>query len=358
MAEPTDTPRQLIVWTIAMVVLAIMLVWAAYLARGALMLIYVSGLFAIGFSPLVRIIERQKLLPVGTKRFPRWAAILLIYVTIIGGLAAIARMIVPPLAAQARELSDAAPGMFERAQDYLMAHGVIDHRLTLREAFEHAPGNQTDAIGAAYKTVAGVVGGIFGFITILILTFYMLIDSDAIFTSFLRLVPRGRRVQIAEVSRDITYKVSAWLTGQLLLGTIIGTSAAAGLWIIGVPYFYVLALIAGIGEMIPVIGPILSAIPALAVALTVSPQKALMVLLFFIIQQQFENHVLVPKIMERQVGVRAVGVIIALLIGGSILGIVGAILAVPTAAILQVVVQELGRDDPPVPSSHAHSRRR
>jgi predicted PurR-regulated permease PerM len=103
----------------------------------------------------------------------------------------------------------------------------------------------------------------------------------------------------------------------------------------------VLALIAAVGEMIPVVGPLLSAIPAIIVAFTVSPALALGVAVFFILQQQFENHVLVPKVMERQVGVSAVVVIIALLIGGSLLGIMGAILAVPTAAILQVLYEEL-----------------
>jgi predicted PurR-regulated permease PerM len=135
--------------------------------------------------------------------------------------------------------------------------------------------------------------------------------------------------------------VSAWLAGQLLLAVLIGTTAGLALWLLGVPYFYVLALIAGLGEMIPVVGPILSAIPAVGVALTVSPATALFVGIFFLVQQQIENHVLVPKIMERQVGVSAGIVIIALLVGGSLLGIVGAILAVPTAAILQVVFQEL-----------------
>ena len=108
---------------------------------------------------------------------------------------------------------------------------------------------------------------------------------------------------------------------------------------------YVLALIAGIGEMIPVVGPILSAIPALIVALTVRPTLALFVLVFFILQQQFENHVLVPKIMSRQVGISAVIIIVSLLIGGSLLGIVGAILAVPTAAVLQVLYEELSSDN-------------
>ena len=137
--------------------------------------------------------------------------------------------------------------------------------------------------------------------------------------------------------------MSAWLGGQLMLGAIIGVTSAIGLWLLGIPFFYVLALISGVGEMIPVVGPILAAIPAIAVAATVSIKKVLFVIIFFVVQQQFENHVLVPKVMERQVGVSAVTVIVALLIGGNLLGIVGAILAVPTAAILQVVFSEVSK---------------
>jgi predicted PurR-regulated permease PerM len=159
--------------------------------------------------------------------------------------------------------------------------------------------------------------------------------------TFVRLFPREERGRVEDACLRVSTKVSAWLGGQLLLAAIIGTTAAVGLWLLGIPYFYVLALIAAIGEMIPVVGPLLAAIPAIAVALSVSPAAALFVAIFFIIQQQVENHVLVPKVMERQVGVSAVVVIVALLIGGSLLGIIGAILAVPTAAILQVLFEEL-----------------
>jgi predicted PurR-regulated permease PerM len=147
------------------------------------------------------------------------------------------------------------------------------------------------------------------------------------------------------VSRDITSRVSAWLGGQLLLGGIIGVTATIGLWLIGVPFFFVLGLVCAIGELIPMVGPILSAVPAVAVALTVSPGTALITALFFLAQQQFENHVLVPKVMEHQVGVSSVTVIIALLIGGTLLGIPGALLAVPTAAALQVVFDELTQEE-------------
>lgn len=347
MANTNDSPRSLILWTIAMVVLTVILLWAAYHARNVLLLLYVSCLFAVGFSPLVRLLERQKLLPVGSRRFPRWAAILSIYVIILGSLTVVGIMVVPPLVEQARGLYDELPRLFARGQQYLMDRGIIQHSITMREAVEHAPGAGSDAVGAVVQAITGIVGGVFGLFTILILTFYLLIDAETLFGSFLRLFPRARRARVSALSREITVKLSAWLTGQLLLGGIIGASAALGLWILGIPFFYVLALIAAIGELIPVVGPLIAAVPAIAVALTVSNQKALAVIIFFIVQQQIENHVLVPKIMEKQVGVSAVTVIASLLIGGSLLGIVGAILAVPTAAILMVLFHELTKDEDP-----------
>jgi predicted PurR-regulated permease PerM len=178
-----------------------------------------------------------------------------------------------------------------------------------------APGG--DTVGTVVGAVAGLVGGVFGFVTIIILTFYLLVEAEQLRAAMLRLFPAPRRAKVAALSRDITMKISAWLGGQLLLGGIIGMSTAIGLWLLGVPFFSVLAVIAGVGELIPVVGPILAAVPAIVVALTVSYQKALLVIVFFVLQQQLENHVLVPKIMERQVGVSAVTVIVALLIGGN-----------------------------------------
>jgi predicted PurR-regulated permease PerM len=324
-----------------MAALTLILLWAAYLVRDVLLLLYVSALLAIGFSPIVRLIERQKVLPIGT-RIPRWLAILILYLVIIGALTAVGFMVIPPLVRQSRQLWTALPDMFERAQQFLIAKGILSEHLTLREAAERAPvGGGGDAVGTVLGAVMGVLGGLFGLLTILILTFYLLIDAEALRRDMLRLFPASERARVAAASRDITVKLSAWLGGQLLLGAIIGITSAIGLWALGIPFFYVLALISAIGELIPVVGPILSAIPAVAIASTVSMNKVLLVVIFFIVQQQVENHVLVPKIMERQVGVSAVTVIVALLIGGRLLGIVGAILAVPTAAILQVLLTEL-----------------
>jgi predicted PurR-regulated permease PerM len=340
---------RIVAWSIVMVGVALLLAVALYQVRTVLMLVYVSALLAIGLAPIVRAVERQKLLPVGTRTFPRWLAILTLYLTLLVTVVGLAFAVIPPLVGQGQSLWRRLPDLFARGQQFLIDRGLVDHAFTMSEALQKAPTGMLGAGGDAVTTVVGAVinvaGGVFGVVTILILTFYMLVESDTIFRRFVRLFPIEQRLRIATVSSDITVKVSAWLGGQLLLGAIIGTTATLGLWLLGMPYFFVLGFIAGIGELIPMVGPILSAIPALMVALTVSPSMALGVGVFFLVQQQFENHLLVPKLMERQVGVSAVTVIIALLMGGSLLGIVGALLAVPTAAVLQVIFDELTNDE-------------
>ena len=335
-----DDPRALIRYALAGLAFTVALLWAAFLVRGALLLIYISALVAIGLSPVVTRLERRRLR--GTKPLPRWVAILEVYLLLAVVLVTVTVLVVPPLIDQARAFWTAIPGLLDRAQMWLMDRGLLSHNLSVGEAVQQATGGgSSDAVSAVVVAISGFVGGVFGLLTILILAFYLLLDSRQLFRHFISLVPKAERDRVEDASRRISSKVSAWLAGQLFLGAIIGTTAAIGLKLLGVPYFFVLALIAGLGEMIPVVGPILSAIPAVAVALTVSPATALFVGIFFLAQQQLENHILVPKIMEHQVGVRAGGVIMALLIGGSLLGIVGAILAVPTAAILQVIFQEV-----------------
>jgi predicted PurR-regulated permease PerM len=334
-----DSPRALIRYALAGLALTMALLWALYLTRSALLLIYMSVLVAIGLSPLAAAIERYRL--PGSRRVPRWAAILTIYLCFVAVLVGVGVLVVPPLVTQARELWSALPDMLQRGQQWLIDRGLLTRELSLSEAVERAPGNRGDAVGTVIGAVWGFVGGVFGLITILILAFYVMLDAERFSHTFVRLFPRVEQPRVAEGCRRISTKVSAWLGGQLLLGAIIGSTAALGLFLMGVPYFYVLALLAGIGEMIPIVGPVISAIPAIAVAFTVSPTLAFGVAIFFFLQQQFENHILVPKVMERQVGVSAAAVIVALLIGGTLLGIVGAILAVPSVAIIQVIFEEL-----------------
>ena len=340
MLSDRDYTRRMIqtVLTTAGVAILLAVLWAA---REAVMLVYVSALIAMGFSPLVKLIERPR--PgIGRRRIPRWLAILVIYASIVAAVVLVGLMIIPPLVAQGESLWARLPNEFNRLQAFFIRHKLMTHPITLEEAVQNAPaGSGENAVGTVLVAISSLIGGIFGLITILILTFYLLIEAGAMFEYIVRFVPAGRRDDLAVGARHAVAKVSAWLRAQFVLAGVMGTFSAVGLGLMGVPYFYVIALIAAIGETIPIVGPVIGGITAVGVAITVSPQLAVMVGAYFLVLHQLEANILVPKIMERNVGVSPVAVMIALLIGGALWGLVGAILAIPTVAILSVIVEEL-----------------
>jgi predicted PurR-regulated permease PerM len=222
---------------------------------------------------------------------------------------------------------------------------LISRQLSLAEAVSNVPaGSGSNAVGTVLVALSSFGRGIFAIITIVILSFYFLIEAESMFEYVVRFVPAARRGDWAIAARAAVTKVSAWLGAQFVLAGVMGTFAAIGLGLMGLPYFYVVALVAAIGETIPIVGPIIGGVAAVAVAITVSPKLALMVGGYFFVLHQLEANVLVPKIMEQRVGVSPVAVIVALLVGGSLWGLVGAILAIPSAAILSVVIAEFVGD--------------
>ena len=327
--------------TVTGVAILLAVLWAA---REALMLVYVSALIAMGFSPLVTIIEQPRP-DAGKRRVPRWLAILVIYAAIMAVVVFVGLLVIPPLVAQGSALWAKIPTEFNRLQTFLISHKLLTHRVTLEEAVQNAPsGTGGNAVGTVLVAISSLIGGIFGLITILILTFYLLIEAGAMFEYLVRFVPLGRRGDVATAARQAVSKVSAWLRAQLILAGVMGTFSAVGLGLMGLPYFYVVALIAAIGETIPIVGPVVGGITAVAVAISVSPKLALMVGIYFLVLHQLEVNILVPKIMERSVGVSPVAVMVALLVGGSLMGLAGAVLAIPTAALLSVIVEEIAAE--------------
>ena len=335
--------------TVLTVTLTVIVVAAMWAARAALMLIYVSAIIAMGFSPMVRFADRSRRAG-GEKRVRvrRTLAILMIYVTIIAVFVAVAVTVVPPLADQASQLWDRLPKLFRDFQDFLRRHRLLTQRVTLEQAVQNASaGESGNAVNTVLGAVSSVVGGVFGLVTILILSFYLLVEANALFDYVTRFVPEQSRQRFITVARESVDKVSAWLRAQFILAFVMAAFAGIGLGVMGVPYYYVVALLAAVGETIPIVGPIVAGVTAVAIASTVSTRLAITVGVYFFILHQLEANILVPKIMERRVGVSPVTVIIALLIGVELWGIVGALLAIPTAAILSVIVQELTPDAAP-----------
>ncbi|MBZ5560472.1 MAG: AI-2E family transporter [Acidobacteriia bacterium] len=324
------------VFTVAGVLVLCAALWAA---RDALLLIYVSALLAMGCSPLVHFLEYPR---PNRRGLPRWAAILAVYTAIVGVIVLFGLLVIPPLVAQAVALWDKLPDDFNRLQAFFIRYKLMARPVTLAEAVQSAPsGSGSNAVGTMLVAVSSLIGGVFGLITILILSFYFLIEAHAMAEYFARFVPVARRAAFETASREAVVKVSAWLRAQFILAAVMGTFAAIGLGLMGVPYFYVIALVASFGETIPIVGPVIGGIAAVAVAATVSTKLALIAGGYFVALHQLEANVLVPKIMERRVGVSPVAVMIALLIGGALSGLPGAILAIPTAAILSVVIEEI-----------------
>jgi predicted PurR-regulated permease PerM len=331
--------RRLILWTIAMSLSGIVLLWLLYLLRDVLLIVYLSAVLAFGFSPMVHWIERRPSLARQKRPLPRWLAILALYVMVLGVLATMLAIVLPPFVSQARDLWAHLPVYVERGQRWLVSHRLIAHPLTPMELVASSPDPDvalTHLIGAAET----LIGGVFGFSTILLLSYYMLVEARDMQTGLLHFIQPGRRAQVSRVVGAVTTKVGAWLNGQIVVALISGTSAAIALWLIGVRYFYVLALICGVGELVPVAGPILAAVPAMAVASSLGLQPVVLVATYVALQQFIQNHFVIPKVMQRRVGVSAMTVVVALLVGASLFGVIGALLAVPTAAIVQILVRE------------------
>jgi len=328
--------RQLILFGIAAFFGGGLLLWLLFELRGVLLLLYIGLLLAIGMNPAVQWIEHQ---PLGKHRpLPRWAAVLLLYLALAVVVAVVFAVIVPPIAAQAKSLGQHMPEYLDKAQTFLVSRGWISAESNWKDLFKNqqGPGIAVGVFGA----VKGVIGAVAKIITMLVLVYYVLADARGLQRRFLRLIPHEYRDQAARLIADVATKVGAWLSGQLFLCLVIGTAVSVSLWALGIPFYYILGIIAGIGEAVPVLGPIVTAIPAILVAATVSWKMALLVALLFWGIQSVENNFLVPRVMQRQVGLRTVTVLVALLCGSTLFGFFGALLAVPTAAIIQVVAQE------------------
>lgn len=335
--------HRLAAWWVTALMIGVLALWTLYLARYAFLVIYVAGLLAIGFSPIVRWLERHA--PFTRKgRLPRWVAILILYFGILGTLAIALIIVIPPLIDQATALWAELPALLRRFQLALSSYGIFARGWTMENLLRVVP--TAGAVGGLLLAVQSVVGIIGTVVVLVVLPYYFLIEASTLRAGMLRLFAPERRPGIDRIAGVVTEKVGAWLNGQLILSGTIGVTSSLGLWAMGVPYFYVLGLITAIGEFVPIIGPFVAAIPSVLVAWTVSPHTAVFVIIFFSVQQFVEGNILVPKIMQRQLGVSAWSIVVALVIGSELLGVVGAILAVPTAAIVQVFLQEyLERDE-------------
>jgi predicted PurR-regulated permease PerM len=336
-AEDGESPRELIVFATAVVTATVALMAALFVVRHVVVLLYVCVLLAIGFSPVVRGIEHWYARSASRRRIPRWLVVLLIYAAIIAALAAVAMLVAPAVGTQIRDVAARGPAMVEPAQRFLETHGM--QRVSAEQLANAFPPT-SDIVGTTVSTLSGMAGGVAGVVTILILTFFILLEADDLTDASFRLFPSDARRRAHAVAGRITEKISAWLSGQLLLMAIVGASATVVLGVLGVPFFYVLGILAGLAELVPFAGPFVVGALATVVALSVSWKIAVAVAVYYVLQQLIESNLLVPKLMGHKVGLSGTAVLVAVLVGHALLGVSGAILAIPTAAIVKAAAEE------------------
>jgi len=278
---------------------------------------------------------------------PKALAVLLIYLAILGVLAGLFVLVIPALVNQSGALVRGLPQVYAS----LVASLEKNPNEAIRTLPQRLPtgdqlASQLQAVSGIVLTGAlGIGVGVLAFLTqmlsIVILSIYLMLDQSRLERFWLSLAPAPLRPELLAIWREIESRLGTYVRGELLLMTSIGVLASLGYLVIGLPYPLALGALAGLLEFVPMVGPTLGAIPAVLVALSISPQAALLVVLYSIVIQVTENNILVPRLMGHSVGVSPVMVILAIFAFSSLLGITGAFLAIPLAAILQVLMDHL-----------------
>lgn len=306
--------------TIIFIAVFILTLWAIYLIRDLLLILFVAIILMSALSPLVNFFVQIKL--------PKSLSIALTYIIIIGILSGTTAFVLQPLVEESSRLVVSLPQL----SGQILNIANIDRSVFQSEL--------TTLSKNAFTITLRLFDNLLTIIFLLVFTFYLLLERNNLeyrIASFFI----GREERIKKLIVRIEEKLGGWLRGQLVLSVIIGLLSYIGLTVLNIPYALPLSIIAGVLEVIPVIGPIISAIPAVLIAATISSLLGFGVAALYFIIQQLENHLIVPQVMKRAVGLNPLMVILAIAIGSRLLGFAGALLAVPLIVVLQIIVTEI-----------------
>jgi len=304
----------------------------AWHIRDVLLLVYVAALFAVIVGPGVTFLQGAH---IGRWHPSRGIAVLTILLTVGIILTVLALFLAPPIVHDLQSFSAELPKRTQAVYDRI--HNMpFGKDINLSDLQKYG----TSAVGGVFGLFAGIAGGVFGFVSWLVLTIYFILDGERAFNWLLSFFPFHYRDRMRHTLQRAEGRVSKWLLGQGILMALLGTCSAITFRLLDVHYSLALGVFAGLANIVPIVGPIASAALAVSIAAFDSWNKAAGVVIFYVIYQQVENAFLTPKIMKSTVDLPALAVIIALAIGGKLAGIVGALIAVPTAALLGVIADE------------------
>lgn len=316
---------------------AVAAVWFLLQIGDVLKLLAVALILAVAVEPAVRRLERR--------RVPRMAAIVLLLLALVLVATGLGMLLIPPVVNQVADFAGRVPEYWQQIQDtavsWLRAMPALSERLSKLDLVGVMSGYSSGALATA-GNVATYVGELMTTLVMVALaSLFMLVNPRPLLRGILRAVPAAHRDLVADLAGQAAAKLRAWVNGMLILSAVIGVVVGVALSIIGVPFAILFGLIAAVLEVVPTLGPILAAIPPTIVAFTINPWLGLGVIAVFLIVQQAESLFLAPLVMSKQLEMHPLAALVALLVMTSLLGVFGAVIALPLVAVLYVLYERL-----------------
>jgi predicted PurR-regulated permease PerM len=313
---------------------AFVLGWSIVSAREILLLIALALFVAIGLEPVVALLHRH--------RTPRPLAVLLVTLAALAAVGGLLAAAIPPLVTEANDLVKLAPHYLQELNDKSSFLGHLNKHYHLVSHLKSAlsrGGVSSIASGVvgAGKLVVGVVGAV---LIVIVLTVYFLADMPRVTRTFYRLVPHSRRARAGLLIDEMFARVGGYVLGNVITSVIAGVGTLIWLEIFDVPYPLLLSVFVGFMDLIPIVGSTVAGIIVSLVALTVSWPVALATAIFYIVYRNLEDYLITPRVMNRTVKVSGLVTVIAVIIGGALLGVIGALIAIPIAAAIKLVLEE------------------
>jgi len=340
-------PRTIITAAVLLVAIGVVL-WIVWVSRRVLIWTFVSAFLAVALNPAVGALQRR-----GIRR--RGAAAAVVYVLMLAVIAGLGALLIPTLVNQVNDLVDAAPGYVQDLTHGRGPLGFLETKYHVVERVQDAvEGNGSGRLAggatAALDVTRSVITFVAGVVTIAFMTFFMLLEGEAWKDRFIALLPAKAQPRAQHVAGEIARTIGGYVSGNLFISVIAGFSVTIVLLVVGVPFALALGLLVAILDLIPLAGATLGAIIVTLVALTHSLTAALIVLGFFIVYQQLENHLLQPIVYGRTVQLSPLAILVSVLVGAEVAGVIGALGAIPVAGTIQIVISDwLQHRRPPPP---------
>jgi len=314
--------------TIFIVLLIFFGLWAAFQIQEIIITIFMAALISMSLEPIIERLTGRKV--------SRPAATLVVYVTFIILVVFLLAYGFSPLVEQTTNFFTQLPNIL----DSILTHPLVQP--VSRQVIDGVTSQLSIASGNLLQITINVFSTFLSLVTTIVFSFYFSLEFNSLKKKFAKVFrSESNQGKFEKVLKEIEIKIGSWVRGELILGLVIGVMTYIGLTILRVNYAVPLAVIAGILEIVPMIGPIISAVPAVAVGFATSPVLGLGVMALFILIQQIENTVVVPKVMQRAVDLDPILTLLVILIGGKLFGILGALLSVPVTLVIFIILRHV-----------------